>query len=103
MRNGYKQDVRKWGLDEALYLRLFVANRTRVEGKWTGSRIGNWYIEFLRECTSRCGSAAEIPAPSIPVEMFKHESELESSASEDDNFAKQKTHARMRNPDERRN
>ena len=104
MRNGYKQDVRKWGLDETVYLRLFdVANRTRVEGKWTESRIGNWYIEFLRECTSRCDTAAAIPAPSIPVEMFQHESELESSASEDDNFAKQKTHGRRRNRNKKRN
>jgi len=89
MRNGYKQDIRKWGLDETTYLRLFdVANRTRVEGKWDEKRIGNWYIEFLRECTKRCVGVAAIPAPTMREDMFTHESELESSANEDDDFAK---------------
>ena len=93
MRNGYKQDVRKWGLDETTYTRLFdVANRTRVAGKWDQRRIGDWYIDFLRECIKQIPVAhVTIPAPVLDTQIVNHESELESSADEDDSFAKQQS------------
>jgi hypothetical protein len=89
MRKGFKQDIQKWGLEEGVYLRLFdVANRTRSEGNWDQKRLSNWYIEFLRECINKCESLPNVEAPVIQSGDFNHESELESSADEDDNFAK---------------
>jgi hypothetical protein len=89
MRKGFKQDIQKWGLEEGVYLGLFdVANRTRSEGNWDQKRLSNWYIEFLRECINKCESLPNVEAPVIQSGDFNHESELESSADEDDNFAK---------------